>query len=574
MSFLDSIVWAVGAGRWPFHRSSGLRRAVACFLLASASGAAAGADTIIDNAGAGVTFEGAWSSGAGSGSYNSSFSFRTTDGRVTYRPSIAPGRYSVSMWWAQDVNQSIAVPVGISTHQGWVPLTVNQSVNGGQWNLLGTYDLDKDVWLTLTVNGSKRVCADAVKFSTVAPANPPPAAPTGVTAVASGDNVLVRWNANTETDLKGYSVFRSNTPGGPYSWNAREITTTSRTDNWIVGNSRYYYVVIASDQTGGLSLPSGEVSVTSPLPPLTILNNGGTGTSSVGTWATVTGSNCYGGSALTASGTGSYTFAPRLASGWYRIQIWWNKDWTQSTAVPIVLQTSGGATATMTCDQSSWGGQWNVLTIASLDVNSTVKINVQGALKTCADAVRFEQLGAPSPNLPPSAPAGVTATARIASVHLDWNDNPETDLASYSVYRSTTSGSGFQSLAGGLTSSVYDDFTAAIGTTYYYMVFAVDTGGQMSNGSTQVSARPLDRVVNLAWNAPTLNQNGTPLTDLAGYKLYRGTQSGVYGTVTALGLVTQQSVNLSPGLYFFRVTACDLRGNESTFSNEISYTMP
>lgn len=106
------------------------------------------------------------------------------------------------------------------------------------------------------------------------------------------------------------------------------------------------------------------------------------------------------------------------------------------------------------------------------------------------------------------------------------------------------------------------------------MVFAVDGAGQVSNGSAQVSAAPLARVVSLAWNAPTLNQDGTPLTDLTGYKLCRGTQSGVYGTVTDLGNVTRSTVNLAAESYYFRVTAYDRSGNESTFSNELNYLMP
>jgi len=30
----------------------------------------------------------------------------------------------------------------------------------------------------------------------------------------------------------------------------------------------------------------------------------------------------------------------------------------------------------------------------------------------------------------------------------------------------------------------------------------------------------------LSWNAPSTNEDGTPLTDLAGYKIYYGTATG------------------------------------------------
>ncbi len=47
----------------------------------------------------------------------------------------------------------------------------------------------------------------------------PPAAPTGLVATvptAGPVEVTLDWNDNTEPDLLGYSVYRSETGGGPY----------------------------------------------------------------------------------------------------------------------------------------------------------------------------------------------------------------------------------------------------------------------------------------------------------------------------------------------------------------------
>lgn len=74
----------------------------------------------------------------------------------------------------------------------------------------------------------------------------------------------------------------------------------------------------------------------------------------------------------------------------------------------------------------------------------------------------------------------------------------------------------------------------------------------------------------ITWEAPTLNADGTPLTDLAGYRVKWGTASGVYPNtldVTGTSTVVQ---NLPAGSYFFRVTALDAAGNESAPSNEAS----
>ncbi len=78
--------------------------------------------------------------------------------------------------------------------------------------------------------------------------------------------------------------------------------------------------------------------------------------------------------------------------------------------------------------------------------------------------------------------------------------------------------------------------------------------------------------VTLSWNPPTVNQNGTSLTDLAGYKLYYGGTPGNYTSVIDIGNITTYQISyLSDGrTYYFSVSAYDTSGNESGLSNEVS----
>ncbi|MCB1131365.1 MAG: hypothetical protein KDN05_09570, partial [Verrucomicrobiae bacterium] len=92
---------------------------------------------------------------------------------------------------------------------------------------------------------------------------------------------------------------------------------------------------------------------------------------------------------------------------------------------------------------------------------------------------------------PPAAPTGLAATAGDGSVDLDWDDNSEPNFASYKVYRSSTSGSGYAEIATGLTASVYTDATAVSGTTYHYAVSAVDSAMNESPLSSEASATPM-----------------------------------------------------------------------------------
>ncbi len=76
----------------------------------------------------------------------------------------------------------------------------------------------------------------------------------------------------------------------------------------------------------------------------------------------------------------------------------------------------------------------------------------------------------------------------------------------------------------------------------------------------------------LSWTPPTQNEDGSPLTDLAGYKIYYGTQQGNYRTSIRIdnpGIATYVVENLTPNTYYFVSTAFKSNGVESAFSNEV-----
>ena len=88
------------------------------------------------------------------------------------------------------------------------------------------------------------------------------------------------------------------------------------------------------------------------------------------------------------------------------------------------------------------------------------------------------------------------------------------------------------------------------------------TANQVSTGSTTLS-----------WMPPTQNSDGSPLTDLAGYKIYFGNESGNYHTSIQIdnpGLALYVVENLTPNIYYFVLTAINSSGVESQFSNEVS----
>lgn len=80
----------------------------------------------------------------------------------------------------------------------------------------------------------------------------------------------------------------------------------------------------------------------------------------------------------------------------------------------------------------------------------------------------------------------------------------------------------------------------------------------------------------LTWTPPTENSDGSPLTDLAGYKIYWGTSQGNYTnsvTVNNPGLTSYVVDALTPATWHFVATAFNSAGVESSFSNAASKTI-
>jgi hypothetical protein len=74
------------------------------------------------------------------------------------------------------------------------------------------------------------------------------------------------------------------------------------------------------------------------------------------------------------------------------------------------------------------------------------------------------------------------------SVALTWNASTST-VAGYNVYRSTVSGSSYTLINSSLVAVLnYTDSTVQNGTTYYYVTTAVDSSGNESTFSNEVSA--------------------------------------------------------------------------------------
>jgi len=351
----------------------------------------------------------------------------------------------------------------------------------------------------------------------------PPAAPTGLTATAGDGSVTLNWADNSEPDLASYTVYRSTTSGSGYSVIASGLASSAYTDNSVVNGTTYYYVVTATDDSSNESSSSSEV-LAIPAVPIALTNadfeagvvnypDGFDGTPDVPGWMdyTITDSGVEGSaawwgtynnsySAFMAPGDGAYLLSGYtiqsgdefalsfVAKAWYGGSSEWTVTLFYNDPANVigtyVTGTTGnwaqyGSSTTIPATAGSVGG-----TLGILFVNT-------GAEYGTLDDVSLSVISSGPPDTtPPAAPTGLAATAGDGSVDLDWADNGEPDLASYTVYRSTTSGSGYTSIASGLGVSAYTDNTVANGTTYFYVVTATDTSSNESANSAEASATP------------------------------------------------------------------------------------
>ncbi|MBF0501123.1 MAG: carboxypeptidase regulatory-like domain-containing protein [Candidatus Riflebacteria bacterium] len=118
--------------------------------------------------------------------------------------------------------------------------------------------------------GNEGVSSD-YQFTT--PGGEAPASPTSfaIAAPTEMERVLLTWNSNTEQDLQGYNLYRSDSKNGPFSKvNANPITSASSTglvayrDEGLKIAWKYYYYVKAVDTARNESAPSNTLSVVTP----------------------------------------------------------------------------------------------------------------------------------------------------------------------------------------------------------------------------------------------------------------------------------------------------------------------
>jgi hypothetical protein len=380
---------------------------------------------VLDDTSPSVTVSGNWGYSTVEGRYASSTRYDTTSEKgpnssVRYTPTItSPGLYEVLGRWNAYSNRSQSTPIDINDLNGTTTVTVNQRLDGGQWNSLGVYAFDTGTSgnvLVRTDGTQGYVIADAFMFRKVsdlnveveiimdnANSNTSGIEPIGnwtTTATVPGywaDDYMHDGNSNKGsmsvkfspeiTDAGEYDVFvlwtgRSyNAPSVPvtvtYAGGSDTIyidQTSSGGEWYLLGSYNF-----AAGSTGNVLFSntgtSGRVVVdavrfhkdaSTPDTILSIDTEDQSGVKLYGNWyvsSAVLGylGNNYIQDGNTNKGNSSVVFNPTITeSGIYDIYMNWPTNSNRAKAVPVEIIHATG-TDSLTINQQSYGGDRNYL---------------------------------------------------------------------------------------------------------------------------------------------------------------------------------------------------------------------
>ncbi len=376
-----------------------------------------------------------------------------------------------------------------------------------------------------------------------------PDAPSDLDAAAGDGFVTLTWTASTADDVAAYRVYRGvdgdlDTTGTPLA--RVDDPAVTYTDDAVTNGTQYVYAVVAVDADGNASGASASATATpvddvAPSAPVDV--NAAAGDREVTlSW-----------SAGQASDVASFRV--------YR-------DTTADVAISSDTRVATTEDPTYV-DTGLVNGTTYYYRITALD---EVDNQSEGSVEVSATPV-------PDPDLtPPAVPDGVTADGGDNRVRISWDDvTGSNDLRGYRVYRSATA-SGTGTLVSGatpVTESPYVDTTAINGTAYFYRVTSVDTTGNESARSAEVSATPADTEAPAAPTGVTATAGVNNVTvtwdaapegsDVTRYRIYRSRTSSSFptgfdqfGTFLATRPRTYIDANVTVGTtYYYAVTALD-----------------
>ena len=321
---------------------------------------------------------------------------------------------------------------------------------------------------------------DSVKTSVQTQSLTLPPAPSGLVASAGNSRVLLTWTATAQSPTS-YTIKRANAVGGPYAF-IKSIPGTSYIDSTAANGSLYFYTVNAVNALGeGATSSAASVFVGKKLTGMIVGTSGSFGNSSAttktaamdGNLNTFFDSNVANG-AWVGLDLGSDTSAVM------KLVSFVPRNTFQSRMVGGVFQGANqadfsDAVTLTTVSTAPTSGVYNSLLISNTNPFRYLRyVSPNNGFCNVAEINFYGQVQ--RGRSIPVAPTGLAAAAGNGKVTLNW---PATaDAVSYNIKRATVSGGPYTTIAAGDTLNTYTDLAVTMGSTYYYVVTAVNRMGE------------------------------------------------------------------------------------------------
>ncbi len=215
-------------------------------------------------------------------------------------------------------------------------------------------------------------------------------------------------------------------------------------------------------------------------------------------------------------------------------------------------------------------------TPAQSAVGDYIDIRISASDGMATTSLPAFQIAVEAANRPPTI-SGAPQTSVVVSQAYSFTPtaaDPDGDTLTFSI-TNKPSWATFSTSSGRLSG------TPGAGTVGSYANIAI----KVSDGTLQASLASFSIAVQqsangtatLSWTPPTTRADGSPLTNLAGYKVRYGTAVGSYATTISIdnpGVTSYMVENLSSGTWYFVMASYDSTGLESANSSPASKTIP
>ena len=250
---------------------------------------------------------------------------------------------------------------------------------------------------------------------------------------------------------------------------------------------------------------------------------------------------------------------------------------------PTASDADGGTLTFTIANRPSWatfstttGRLQGTPASANVGTFSNIGIGVSDGQGGSAQLATFQIVVSAPPNRPPTISGSPTTAVTVGTGYsfTPTATDPDGDTLTFGI-ANLPAWASFDTATGRLSGT---PAAQHVGTTTG-IVITVDDGRQgtasLAAFSVTVQAVAVGSAT-LTWMPPTTNTDGSPLNNLAGYKVYWGTSLGNYPNSTTLsnpGLTSYVVTNLAPGTYYFVATAFNSSGVESSFSSAATKTI-